>query len=187
MKDKILKLFFDEELVLIREDDKSDKDALYIVNEDDVNWIVRFFKYTNIFFLIHHISKIIIELVYPLEPYDLGLLHYSLAGLIIFLFVNTFVDYFYVKEMFKNSKNNFNLKLKDKIKRILISILVMAVFSIFNVVYGIIQIFSNKTIYYFITIATAVIFITSFILGIKIINYFFKQFDKLNEETDGIV
>ena len=57
MKDKILKLFFDEELVLVREDDKADKDALYIVHEDDVNWIVRFFKYTNIFFLIHHIPK----------------------------------------------------------------------------------------------------------------------------------
>ena len=27
MKDKILKLFFDEELVLVREDDKSDKDG----------------------------------------------------------------------------------------------------------------------------------------------------------------
>ena len=187
MKDKIMKLFFDEELVLVLEDDKVDKDAEYIIHEDDVNLLVRFFKYSNIIFLIHHISQIIIELVYPYEPYDLGLLHYSLAGLIIFLFVNTLVDYFYVKEMFKNSKNNFNLKVKSKIKRILISILVMAVFSIFNVVYGIIQIFSNKTIYYFITIATAVMFITSFILGIKIINYFFKQFEKLNEETDGIV
>ena len=71
MKDKIMKLFFDEELVLVLEDDKVDKDAEYIIHEDDVNLLVRFFKYSNIIFLIHHISQIIIELVYPYEPYEL--------------------------------------------------------------------------------------------------------------------
>ena len=166
MKDKIIKLFFDEELVLVLDDDKVDKDAEYIVHEDDINLLVKFFKYSNIIFLIHHISQIIIRLVYPFEPYDLGLLHYSLSGLIIFLFVNILVDYFYVKEMFKNSKNNFNSKVKNKIKMILISILIMAVFSILNIAYGIIQIFSNKTIYYFITIITVILiyFLLKFIL-----------------------
>ena len=187
MKEKLKKLFFDEELVIVCSNEKCDKDEEYLIVEEDISGIFKFFKYTNLIFLIHHICRIMIDLVFPTGPYNLGLLHYSLLGFIIFLFFSILINYFYIKEMLKNSKNNFNKKIKSKIKFILISILLITIFSVFNVGYGIVQIINSKTIYYFITLFTIAMLVIAFGFGVKILNYFFKQFDELNKETDGIV
>lgn len=188
MKEKIIKLFFEEEVELVCSDNKIDKDAKYLLAEDDINWLVRFFKFTNICFLIHHVSKIVRELIYPSSAYSFDFLYNSLFGFIIFLFFNNIIDYFYIKEMIKNSINNFNKKIKNKIKFNFISTILISMFSIFNIGYGITMIskFNDKADW-IIVIVTGLMLIISIIIGIKLVNYFFKQFDLLNKETDGIV
>ena len=188
MKEKLIKLFFEEENVVYTIDSEIDEDAEFIIKENDIKFICKISRIFILLFFSYCFFNFTLELFYPLEAYTFDFINRILIGTAITLFFNNIVDYFYINEMTKISKKNINRNLIKKIVNIFLSLAVVVVFSVSAIIYGIIQIaLYSKYIYCLILVVSLLMIIMCFIIGFKLVDYLDIQFLKLNKETEGIV
>ena len=189
MKEKILKLFFEEETILIPNDECFDKkEQEYEIKTEEVHAVCDLLKVILGLFSLFYVYKVGMSLSFPTEPFTYGLMHDIALGIMLVISFNFLIDYFYIKEMCKVSVRNIDKKLIKKTKSVFISVILIMLLGIFSLSYDIIQIIqTNNYIYYLISLLVVLLIVLSFVVSVKLINYIFKQIDILKKETDGIV
>ena len=188
MKERLIKLLFEEELIPIPEDEESLDNSNYILEQDDIKVLYKLFKLIPLSIFMFCIYQTMAIVIYPCQPLGHNFTNNIVLSLLIVLYLNFLLDYFYVKEMCKNSPQNFNQKLLSKIKYSFLSIIISTMLGIYTIIYNIIQIISsNSYINYLNVIVIVLIIITCIGLGSRLINYLFKQIEILKNQTEGLI
>lgn len=189
MKEKLIKLFFEKEEIFFLDNEPVDRiEYEFIEKTDEINSICKILKYSVLTFIVLLIYQIVLEIIYPTGTFGYVDIYNNIFKLIIIIYINYLIDYFYINEMCKISVKTINKKLINKTKNAFLSIIISITLGIHNICYSTINIvLLEQNIHYLFILIIFAIIISSFILGIKLINNLFKQIETLKNETDGII
>lgn len=188
MKEKILKLFFKEEEILISDEPTDLKTATELIKnekiKDDYKLSKKILNIITIILSILIFGNLIIESVYPTGPFNYRYIHD--VCFFIFLIITSYmiVDNFYIKKIIKY----LNKKSLKGIKKYFVKLLIITLLGIHNICFELYYILNlEKNTYLVCTIITVITFILTIKTGINLLNKLFQKIEELKNEMEGIV